>query len=81
MDGAEWSDTNDSMYASASSGSNDEYDDDELVDYDELDDVYVPDMKGSMILPGGKIMTVIRNEMCCKKCTISWYKNYMNNFI
>ena len=44
-----WSESDDSMYPSSSSGSDGEYDEDELVDYDELEDYGVSDMKGSRI--------------------------------
>ena len=39
------------------------------------------DMKGSKILSVEKNTTVIRNEMCCKKCALSGYNNSMNAFI
>lgn len=49
-DEAEWSDLDDSVYTSAPSGSDDENDDDELVDYDELKGLCVADMKGTRVL-------------------------------
>ena len=57
------------------------YDDDNLVDCDELDDCYVSDMKSLRILPVKKITTVIWNNVCCRKHAVSEHCNYMNDFI
>ena len=76
------SDSDESSYSlSTSSDSDNEYDDDELLDCDELEDCCVSDMKGVRILPVDKIATAIRNDMCCKKCAISGHRKYMNDFI
>lgn len=34
-----------------------------------------------MILPVGKISKVIRKNMYCKNCAVSYYKNYMKESI
>ena len=76
-----WYDLDDSVYTFSSSGSHGEYDDDELVDYDELEDYGVSDMKGSRIFHVEKIATAIRNEICCKKWALSGHKHYTNMLI
>ena len=74
-------DSDDMLYSFSSSTSTGEYDDDEILDYNELEDHCVMDMKGLMIFPVEKLADVIWNQMCCKKCTLSWHTQYMNDFI
>ena len=51
----DWLDSGDSFYSSTSSGSHWSFDDDELLDFDELEDCCVTGMKDLKILPVKKM--------------------------
>lgn len=63
-------DYNNSAYSSSSSLS-DGYDNDELIDYNEMEDRCVTDMRGCRILRMENIAKAIQDQMYFKKCTIS----------
>ena len=65
----------DSSFSSFGSDAEDE------LDFDEMENECLTDMRGNRIIPVGELADVIRKKMCCKKCALAEHKNYMHKFI
>ena len=70
-----------SAYSSASSSKSDASEDDDLLEYDILEDACVTDMRGCRILRMESLAKTIQQKMRCKKCALSGHTDYINEFI
>ena len=69
-------DGDDSLYSLSSAPSSEDE-----VEYDIMEDECITDLKGNRILPVKEIVMAINRSMCCKKCAIAGYHQYLRDFL